>query len=335
MPKMIKLADGSEFELNDAIARIQDSGTVPLNDDDAVFFQRQLEFIEAQTYDTLYPELEARAAFGVDTTGGPGVNTLTYRSYNHVGKAQVINARATDLPKSSISGKEYSVTVKSVGTAFDYDIDEVAAAAVTGLPLETRKANAAIRGYEQYVNSAAWYGDAANGFVGFFENPDITKATVAAGTGGSTKWAEKTPTEVIADLTTAVSAMYASTLKIMRPDEIWMPVEHEQYIFNTARSEQSDKTIGAFFIANNQFINSRDKIKGLNAIKGHGDAGSDCFVVVCRQAMGNRTFRLREPLALTWQPVQLHGLIYEVPGRGRFAGFQTMYPAAISINSGI
>ena len=333
--KIIKLADGSEFELRDAIANLQDSAAVVLTDDDAVFFQRQLEFIEAQTYDTLYPELEAREAFGTDTTGGAGINTLTYRSYNHVGKAQVINARATDLPKSSISGIEVSIAVKSVGTAFDYDIDEVASAAVTGLPLETRKANAATRGYEQYVNSAAWYGDAANGFVGFFENPDVTKATVAAGTGGSTKWAEKTPTEVIADLTTAVSAMYASTLKIMRPDEIWMPVEHEQYIFNTARSEQSDKTIGAFFIANNQFINSRDKIKGLNAIKGHGASGADCFVVVARTAQGNKTFRLREPLPLTWQPVQLHGLVYEVPGRGRFAGFQAMYPAAISINSGI
>lgn len=333
--KIIKLADGSEFELRDAIANLQDSAAVVLTDDDAVFFQRQLEFIEAQTYDTLYPELEARDAFGTDTTGGAGINTLTYRSYNHVGKAQVINARATDLPKSSISGIEVSIAVKSVGTAFDYDIDEVASAAVTGLPLETRKANAATRGYEQYVNSAAWYGDAANGFVGFFENPDVTKATVAAGTGSSTKWVDKTPTEVIADLTTAVSAMYASTLKIMRPDEIWMPVEHEQYIFNTARSVQSDKTIGQFFIDNNQFINSRDKIKGLNAIKGHGASGADCFVVVARTAQGNKTFRLREPLPLTWQPVQLHGLVYEVPGRGRFAGFQAMYPAAISINSGI
>lgn len=334
--KIIKLADGSEFELRDAIANLQDSAAVVLTDDDAVFFQRQLEFIEAQTYDTLYPELEARDAFGTDTTGGAGINTLTYRSYNHVGKAQVINARATDLPKSSISGIEVSIAVKSVGTAFDYDIDEVASAAVTGLPLETRKANAATRGYEQYVNSAAWYGDAANGFVGFFENPDVTKATVAAAAAGSsTKWVDKTPTEVIADLTTAVSAMYASTLKIMRPDEIWMPVEHEQYIFNTARSVQSDKTIGQFFIDNNQFINSRDKIKGLNAIKGHGTSGADCFVVVARTAQGNKTFRLREPLPLTWQPVQLHGLVYEVPGRGRFAGFQAMYPAAISINSGI
>lgn len=333
--KIVKLADGSEFELNDAIVRIQDSASVTLADDDAVYFQRQLEYIEAHTYDTLYPELEAREAFGVDATGGPGVTTLTYRSYNHVGAAQVINARATDMPKSSISGKEYSIGVKSVGTAFDYDIDEVAAAAVTGMPLETRKANAANRGYEQYVNSAAWYGDAANGFIGFFEHPDISNANVAAGASGQTNWNKKTPTEVIADLTTAVSAMYASTLKIMKPEEIWMPVEQEQYIFNTARSEQSDMTIGKFFIANNQFINSREKIKGLNAIKGHGLGNSDCFVVVCRNAMGNKTFRLREPLQLTWMPVQLHGMIYEVAGRGRFAGFQVMYPAAISVHSGI
>lgn len=337
MSKIIKLADGTDFELDVALVRIQDSGSVTLTDDDAVFFQRQLEYIEAQTYDNLYPELEAREAFGVDTSGGPGVNTLTYRSYNHVGAAQVINARATDLPKSNISGKEYSVTVKSVGTAYDYDVSEVAAAAmVTGMSLETRKANAAIRGYEQYVNSAAWYGDAANGFVGFFENPDITKADVAPTKGGSdTEWVKKKPSEVIADLTTAVSAMYATTLKIMRPEEIWMPVEHEQYIFNTPRSDQSDMSIGSWFLANNQFIKSREKVKGLNAVKGHGKAGADCFVVICRTAQGNKTFRLREPMALTWMPVQLHGLLYEIPGYGRFAGFQTMYPAAISINSGI
>lgn len=338
MPKLIKLNDGSDFELDDALVAIQSNASVTLSDDDAVFFQRQLEFIEAQTYDTLYPDLEARDALGVDTTGGAGIQTLTYRSYNHVGGAQVINARATDLPKPNISGKEYSIPVKSVGTAYDYDIDEIASAAVTGLPLEARKAMAATRGYEQYINSAAWYGDSANGFVGFFEHPEITKATVAAAAGGAkgTQWrVDKTPTEILKDLNTAVSAMYASTLKIMRPEEVWLPVEHHQYIMNTARSDQSDKTILQYFVENNEFINSRDKVKALNAIKGHGASGSDCFVVVCRSVNGLKTFRLREPLALTWQPVQLHGLVYEIPGRGRFAGFQVMYPAAISINSGI
>lgn len=339
MPKMIKLNDGTEYELKDAMMNLQ-AVSVTLSDDDAVFFQRQLEFIEVQTYDQQYPDLEARAAFGTDTTGGAGINTLTYRSFNHVGTAKVINARATDLPKPNISGKEFSITVKSIGTAYDYDIDEIASANVTGLPLETRKAMASTRGYEQYVNDAAWYGDAANGFVGLFNHPDVTKANVAAAAGGSkgTEWggtSGKIPSEVIADLTTATSAMYASTLKIMQPSEIWMPVEKEQYLFNTPRSDQSDMSIGSWFIANNQFIKTRDQIKGLNAVKGQGASGAECFVVICRTAQGMQTFRLREPLALTWQPVQLHGLVYEIPGRGRFAGFQVMYPAAISINSGI
>lgn len=338
MPKAIKLADGTEFTIKDQYLNLQANplATTIHDDGDAVFFQRQLEFIEAQTYDTLYPELEARAAMGVDTSGGPGVNTLTYRSYNHVGSAKVINARATDLPKSSISGKEYSINVKSVGTAYDYDIDELEAAKVTGLPLEARKAMAATRGYEQYVNSTAWYGDAANGFVGFFDTPDITKAQVAPTAGGSdTTWDKKKPSEVLADLNLGTASMYASTLKIMQPSEIWMSVLKEQFLFNTPRSDQSDKTIGQYFLDNNQFIKTREQVKGLNAVAGQGASGSECFIVICRSAGGNKTFRLREPLALTWQPVQLHGLIYEIPGRGRFAGFQAMYPAAIAIYSGI
>lgn len=335
MAKMIKLADGTEFALNPAIEAIQNSQQVVLSDSDAVFMQRQLEFIEQQTYDVLYPDLEAREAFGVDTSGGPGVTSLTYRSYNYVGKAKVINARATDLPKPNVSGKEYTIPVKTVGVSYDFDIDEVASSQYSGIGLEARKAMAATRGYEQYINSTAWYGDKANGFIGLFDHPEVTKATVATGEAGATEWEKKQPMEVLRDLNSAVASMFASTLKIMRPEEIWLPVLKHQYIMNTARSIHSDKTILQYFVENNEFINSRDKVKAFNALAGQGADGSECFVVVCKSAQGMKTFRLREPLALTWQPVQLHGLVYEIPGRGRFAGLQVMYPAAISINSGI
>ncbi|MBG6242982.1 MAG: DUF2184 domain-containing protein [Candidatus Symbiopectobacterium sp. Dall1.0] len=335
MPKIVRLTDGEEVELTSAIENIQKSEQVTLSDSDAVFFQRQLEYIEQQSYDILYPELEARECFGVDNSGGPGVTTLTYRSYDHVGKAQVINARATDLPKSNISGKEESITVKSVGTAYDFDIDEVNAAAVTGMPLEGRKANAATHGYEQYINSAVWYGDKLGGFVGFFGNKDITRASVAKGASGKTEWEHKTPGEVLADLNNATGAMYDSTLKIMRPSEVWLSVAKWNYIRSTPRSENSDKTILQYFVENNEFIRGADAIKPLNAVKGYGDKGSECMIVVCKEVRGHKTMRIREPLPLEWMPVQLHGLTYEIPGRGRFAGLQVMYPAAISINSGI
>ena len=146
MTRKVKVKDEKgnivEVALNASIARLVDSSEGRLNDNDGIFFQRQLEAIEAQTYDVLYPDLEAREVFTTNTFGGAGAQTLTYRSFDKTGRAQAINARATDLPKSQISGREFSVSVKSVGVAYDYDIDEIAAAQMGGLPLESRKAEA-------------------------------------------------------------------------------------------------------------------------------------------------------------------------------------------------
>jgi hypothetical protein len=349
MPKLVTLADSDYERLNrfgldletpsvelcDAILAIQGSAKITMSDADGIFFQRQLEYIEQQSYDVVYPDLEARDCFGVDTSGGAGVTTLTYRSYDHVGKAQVINARATDLPKSSISGKEYSMNVKSVGTAYDYDIDEVAAAAVTGMPLEARKIMAATRGYEQYVNSTVWYGDDVAGIEGFFQNEDITKGTVAAGDSGKTTWADKTPAEKLEDLNTATSNMFVSTKKIMKPSQVWLPAGQWTDISATPRSDNSDKTILQYFVENNPFGITRENVRPLNAIAGQGTSGSDVLIVKADTANGVKTARIREPLPLEWLPVQLHGLVYESPGRGRFAGLQIMYPAAFAVYSGI
>ena len=329
----VKMADGSVEILNDHFCNMVDSDT-RLTDADGVYFQRQLEVIEKQTYDVLYPDLEARECFPSMNDGGAGATSLTFRSYDRVGKAQVINARATDLPKSDISGREYSVNVKSVGCAYDYDIDEVASAQMTGMPLEARKAMAARRGYEEFINDAVWYGDTTGSFVGFFAQPDIAHQAVAAGASTNTEWSTKTPDEIIHDLNFACGAMYAATKKIHKPTEIWLPVTEWNYINSTPRSSVSDTTILAYFVNNNSF--GIKTIKPLNAIEGQGNAGSECFIVLTKTTPeGTQTVRIREPLPLQFMPVQLHGLVYEIPGRGRFAGLEVTYPRAIDIWYGI
>jgi hypothetical protein len=332
----VKLQDGSIQTLNDHFCKLVDASGTKLSDADGLFFQRQLEVIESTTYDVLYPDLEARESFPTLTLGGAGATSLTYRSYDRIGKAQVINARAIDLPKSDISGREYSINVKSVGTAYDFDIDEVAAANMSGMPLEARRAMAARRGYEQYVNDAVWYGDAAGGFTGFFQNTFIAHNPVPAGVSTDTEWETKTPDEVIADLNNACGAMFAATKKIHRPEELWLPVKKWNYIRSTPRSAMSDTTILDYFLKNNEFIKSSDKVKPLNAIAGMGDGGSECFVILAKSTPeGTQTLRIREPLPLQFLPVQLHGLVYQVPGRGRFAGLEVTYPRAIDIWYGI
>ena len=339
MSRKVKFIDEAgveqEMTLRADIARLIDQDT-RLTDDDGIFFQRQLEAIEAQTYDVLYPDLEARSCFKTNTFGGAGARTLTYRSFDRIGKAQVINARATDLPKSDISGKEYSISVKSVGVAYDYDIDEIAAAQMAGMPLEARKTMAARRGYEEYINSVVWRGDADAGLNGLFTISEIRRIPVAAGNGGKTTWKDKTPDEVIADLTNACGDMYAGTKKIHAPKEIWMSTLNWNYIFSTPRSPMSDKTIGDYFCENNQFGIKKENVKPLNELAegipmGTG-AGAGCFIILNQATPeGMETVRIRETLPLQFLPVQLHGLVYEVPGRGRFAGLEVTYPRAIDI----
>ena len=333
MAREVKLADGTMATLNDHFEKLVDSDA-RLSDADGLYFQRQLEVIEQTTYDVLYPDLEARECFPTLTLGGAGATSLTYRSYDRVGKAQVINARATDLPKSDISGREYSINVKSVGCAYDYDIDEVASAQMSGMPLEARKAMAARRGYEEYINDAVWYGDITGGFVGLFAQPNIAHNPVVAGASTKTTWVDKTPDEILFDLNNACGAMYAATKKIHKPTEIWLPVAEWNYINTTPRSAVSDTTILGYFINNNSF--GIKTIKPLNAIEGQGNGGSECFIVLTKTTPeGTQTVRIREPLPLQFQPVQLHGLVYEIPGRGRFAGLEVTYPRAIDIWYGI
>ena len=63
---------------------------------------------------------------------------------------------------------------------------------------------------------------------------------------------------------------------------------------------------------------------------------SKCFIIINHNAPdGNETVRIRETLPLQFLAVQLHGLVYEVPGRGRFAGLEVTYPRAIDIWYGI
>ena len=96
MAREVKLAGGTMATLNDHFEKLVDSDA-RLTDSDGLYFQRQLEVIEQTTYDVLYPDLEARECFPTLTLGGAGATSLTYRSYDRIGKAQVINARATDL----------------------------------------------------------------------------------------------------------------------------------------------------------------------------------------------------------------------------------------------
>lgn len=339
-----------DFEINDAVEMLIMQGM--MNDDEGIFFQRQLEYIQAQSYDVLYPELKGRGLFTNNTEGGEGIETITYRSYDKRGETAIISGKATDLPRGDISGKEYSISVRTLGNAFGYSRQEMAAAKVTGMPLDARKAEATRKSYEEKVNQVIFFGSPSNNLHGFFHGPagapalTATRSAVAgsAADGDLTWRGTKTPDEIIADLTSACTAMYADTLQIFSPDCIIMSVANKLLLENTPRSIHSDVSILNWFLMNNRFIKSADQIKDVNEVAGIypaansitdamvPGAGGEGFTVV---ASGSENMRVREPFPYIHLPVQLKGLEFEINCYGRFAGVEMIRPAAVQHYVGI
>jgi len=337
-----------EFEevvMSDAVEALVASGAI-VGDDAGIFFQRQLEYIQAQSYDVLYPDLMAREVFALNTEGGEGINSITYRSYDKRGETAVISGKATDLPRGDIDGKEYTIQVRTLGNAYGYSRQELAASKLTGLPLDARKAEATRRSYEEKVNQLSWFGDADKDLGGLFGGPatgpwsTITRQVVAAASGGtnSTVWGvDKTPDEVIADLTLACAKVYSDTKKLFRPDTILISVEKKQYLMNTPRSIHSDTSIMDWFLKNNMFISSKEQFKDINELAGiystdavadfdPTGASAEGFTVL---ANGQDNLRLREPFPYVHLPVQYKGLEFEISCYGRFAGLEIIRPGAI------
>jgi len=334
-----------EVVMTDAICALVDQGIL-VGDDAGIFFQRQLEYIQAQSYDVLYPDLMAREVFALNTEGGEGINSITYRSYDKRGETAIIAGKATDLPRGDIDGKEYTISVRTLGNAYGYSRQELAASRLTGLPLEQRKVDATRRSYEEKVNQLVWFGDAQTSLNGLFggvaDGPwsTCTVSDVAAAAGGSnaTEWGvDKTPDEVIADLTSAVAKMYVDTKKLFRPSTILISVEKKMFLMNTPRSIHSDVSIMDWFCANNMFINSPSQFQDINELAGiypatiggafdATGASVEGFTVVAESA---DNMRIREPFPYVHLPVQYKGLEFEVNCYGRFAGLELIRPAAV------
>lgn len=337
-----------DFVINDAVEHLINQGAIA-DDNTGVFFQRQLEYIQSESYDVLYPDLMARECFALDTAGGEGINVITYRSYDKRGETAIIAGKATDLPRGDISGEEYSSIVKTLGNAYGYSRQEIAAAKLVGLPLEARKAEATRRSYEEKVDQLTWFGDAENKLSGLYGGPvdapwsTCTIQAVAQGAAGTdTTWggAHKTPDEIIRDLTDACANLYSDTLKLFRADTIFMSVEKKLYIQNTPRSIASDESILSWFLRNNSFITSANQIKDINELKNifpdvvngetiydfHPDeTGVQGFTVL---ASGAGNARIREPYPYVHTPVQMKGLEFEINCYGRFGALQLIRPAA-------
>lgn len=301
--------------------------------DGAYFFARQLEYIKARSYDVKYPQLKARMIFPVSNEGGKGVTTVTYRTYDMSGVAKIINSYAEDLPRADVAGKETTIPVRSIGTSYGYNIDEIDSAQLAGSPLDQRRANASRKTIEQVINDVALFGDAVSGMPGLFSNPNIPIGGVVD-PGAGTSWASKTPTEILFDINDLFADIFDTTLMSESGNTLLLPTRQWLIITTTARSINSDTTIAEFVVKNSPFLNSMADLIPLNECSAaHNPTLTDDVMVA--YDMSPDVMELVIPLELEYQPIQMKGLEFVIPGRARLAGLNIYYPLAVAMGTGI
>jgi hypothetical protein len=345
--KKLKLRDGSivqfdgahysvvqgpnKITLDGAISQAINNGI--LDADGAVFFQRQLEHIKSRSYDVIRAELKARLLFPVSNEGGPGVTSITYRTYDQIGAARIIQAYADDLPRADVAGKETTIPVRSVGISYGYNLDEIQASQLTGAALDQRRANAAMRSIEQVVNTVAFFGDATANLPGLFSNPNIpTGAVVNPGSG--TEWVNKTPDEILFDVNDLFADIFETTKMVERGNTLMLPPSQWSYIMSTPRSANSDTTIGQFIAMNSPYLTSVEDMIPVNEC----DSANNPLLATDAMVAYDRSpdkLQLEIPVELEMMPVQQKNLEFVVPGRNRLAGLNIYYPLSLAIATGI
>lgn len=295
-----------------------------------IFLNRQLENIKAKSYDVLYAELRAPMVIPVDNSAGAGAEKITYRQYDQVGAAQVIANYATDFRRVDIVAKEFTATVKSLGAAYGYSVQDIRAAIQGNLDLEQRRANAAVRAILQQENTIAFFGDADNNLQGLLNHPNIPNAVVAAdGAGGLTTFASKSPDQIIRDVNSLINNIFVNTKEVERANSVLFPSSIWALLSSTPRSATSDTTILQFLKNNHPEITSWGSLVELET------AGTGATKMMMAYNKSPDKLTLEIPVPYEVFPAQQTGLDFVVPVHERIGGVIVYYPLSLNFAYGI
>lgn len=303
-----------------------------LDANESVFFERELEYVKARTYDAKLPALKAFELIPISTEANSGTREITFRRYKGVGLAKIISDYAHDFPRVDVYGEEQTAKVKGIGDSYGYSIPEIRQSMMTGKRLDQRRAETARRAIDELINKIAFFGEASHNLQGLINYPGITEYTVPAdgGTNGnSALWSSKTPDQIVRDITGLVDAIMVPTNAREMPDTLLLPLTQYNLIANTRMGDGSDKTILRYVLDTSPVLKN---IEWVIELDGAGDGGTDRMMAYTRD---ERNLTLEIPQAFEQFDPQQTGMSFEIPCHSETAGVIVYYPLSVAYADGI
>lgn len=300
-----------------------------LDDGESIFFNRELEQIKSRTYDVKYPMLKQRDVIPMSFEGDPADQSVTYYQYDTVGVAKIVRDYANDFQAIDVIGNSFNSPIRSLGAAFQYNIQEIRSARKTGKSLDTAKATAARRAIFQQERDLAYWGSSDDGIPGWFTNANISDVSL---TTGDWQDAATTADNIVDDANELINSVIDTSKTVETPNTWLLPVAYYTLLASTPRSANSDTTILSFLMQNNPFLESVDWLAELASANSFGNFAKDHSIVYDRNP---EKFWLEVPQEYEQFPPEQKGLSFKVNVHERCGGTIIPYPLSMAMTDDI
>jgi hypothetical protein len=288
---------------------------------------KQLEYVFTRTFDIKYPSLKARQFIPVNNEVPSGAQTYTYRQWDEYGMAEFIANYADDLPNVDATVKEFVAKIESIGDSYQYSVQDLRAAAMSGNQLDSRRAMVARRRIEAKIDDVMATGNAVVGMSGFVNNGNVP---LVAPTTGS--WASATVAQILADLRKLQRSIITTTKTVHSPDTLLLDTSSFDILANTEISldNGSNVTILQHFLNTSPYIRNIDQWNKFDLADA---AGTGPRIVMYERSP--EVVEMIIPQEFESFPPQARNLAFVVPCHARVGGVSWRYPLAAAYMDGV
>ena len=174
--------------------------------------------------------------------------------------------------------------------------------------------------------------------TGLCNNPNITRTAAAPHTSGGTdtQWEYKTADEILADINSAISALWKDNdcSSDALPNHILIPVEQFGLLVTRKVSDDSERSILTYVLENNLSVQQGGEliISPCKWCSGIGSSSSDRMVVYCNR-VDRICFNLTQPLRR--MDTEYAEMRIKIPYIAQFSEVRFLYPSTVRYLDGI
>lgn len=300
------------------------------------FLQSQTSYIEAEIYRIQYPEIIYQQLIPIDSAAGEWAKSVTYYSLDKVGKAEWLNASASDMPYADINRAKYEQGIEMAGIGYNYNLEEIGQAMmIPGLNLSAERAESARFAYEMFMDNHAYRGDSTKAITGLFNNTTVTVVTAATGAAGSTHWSVKTADEIITDVQNALTGVYEGSLTVEMADTVLLPIGEMQRLANIRIPNTYGNALD-YLAKYNIYTYTTGAPLTIRSVIGLDSAGADGGGRMVVYRRDPRILKMHVPMPHRFLPVfQRTATTFDVPGIFRVGSVEIRRPGAMRYVDGI